>query len=219
MWYGHKDQAEQYKQYLKDHADEFGLRAEDIDSVERPVLVNMLEVDDTEAINLGQFVAQDTESGGIERIKPKNIMQKMGNDMRSFANLLLASSDEETSFAGLVDANGTNVLKWMMQKGYITPTQYSSAFDSKGNLTAEAKNDLRGIMYQSIFKGGSVRLEEMFNALPVKAQRLFSQRHSGIMTVRMQSVWLRRYRTQSGLIMPCRRTNNLLKQKISKRHE
>lgn len=171
MWYGHKDQAEQYKQYLKDHADEFGLRAEDIDSVERPVLVNMLEVDDTEAINLGQFVAQDTESGGIERIKPKNIMQKMDNDMRSFANLLLASSDEETSFAGLVDANGTNVLKWMMQKGYITPTQYSSAFDSKGNLTAEAKNDLRGIMYQSIFKGGSVRLEEMFNALPVKAQK------------------------------------------------
>lgn len=171
MWYDHKDQAEQYKQYLKDHADEFGLRAEDIDSVERPVLVNMLEVDDTEAINLGQFVAQDTESGGIERIKPKNIMQKMGNDMRSFANLLLASSDEETSFAGLVDANGTNVLKWMMQKGYITPTQYSSAFDSKGNLTAEAKNDLRGIMYQSIFKGGSVRLEEMFNALPVKAQK------------------------------------------------
>lgn len=171
MWYGHKDQAEQYKQYLKDHADEFGLRAEDIDSVERPVLVNMLEVDDTEAINLGQFVAQDTESGGIERIKPKNIMQKMGNDMRSFANLLLASSDEETSFAGLVDANGTNVLKWMMQKGYITPTQYSSAFDSKGNLTAETKNDLRGIMYQSIFKGGSVRLEEMFNALPVKAQK------------------------------------------------
>lgn len=171
MWYGHKDQAEQYKQYLKDHADEFGLRAEDIDSVERSVLVNMLEVDDTEAINLGQFVAQDTESGGIERIKPKNIMQKMGNDMRSFANLLLASSDEETSFAGLVDANGTNVLKWMMQKGYITPTQYSSAFDSKGNLTAEAKNDLRGIMYQSIFKGGSVRLEEMFNALPVKAQK------------------------------------------------
>lgn len=171
MWAAHSEQAETYKQYLKDHADEFGLQAEDIDGMKHPVLVNMVDVDDAEAINLGQYVAQDTESGGIERIKPKNIMQKMGNDMRSFANLLLASSDEEISFAGLVDANGTNVLKWMMQKGYITPTQYSSAFDSKGNLTAEAKNDLRGIMYQSIFKGGSVRLEEMFNALPVKAQK------------------------------------------------
>ena len=38
-------------------------------------------------------------------------------------------------------------------------------------IADEAKNDLRGIMYQSIFKGGSVRLEEMFNALPVKAQK------------------------------------------------
>lgn len=171
MWENHPEQAALYKQYLKDHAEEFGLQVEDIEAMEHPVLVNMVDVDDAEAINLGQFVAQDTESGGVERIKPKNIMQKMGNDMRSFANLLLASSDEETSFAGLVDANGTNVLKWMMQKGYITPTQYSSAFDSKGNLTAETKNDLRGIMYQSIFKGGSVRLEEMFNALPVKAQK------------------------------------------------
>lgn len=171
MWEYYPGQADIYKQYLKDHAEQFGLQAEDIEGMEHPVLVNMVDVDDAEAINLGQFVAQDTESGGIERIKPKNIMQKMGNDMRSFANLLLASSDEEISFAGLVDANGTNVLKWMMQKGYITPTQYSSAFDSKGNLTAEAKNDLRGIMYQSIFKGGSVRLEEMFNALPVKAQK------------------------------------------------
>lgn len=171
MWAGHPEQAGTYKQYLKDHAEEFGLQAEDVEAMEHPVLVNMVDVDDAEAINLGQYVAQDTESGGIERIKPKNIMQKMGNDMRSFANLLLASSDEEISFAGLVDANGANVLKWMMQKGYITSTQYSSAFDSKGNLTAEAKNDLRGIMYQSIFKGGSVRLEEMFNAFPVKAQK------------------------------------------------
>ena len=171
MWESHPEQATKYKQYLKDHAEEFGLQAEDIEAMEHPVLVNMVDVNDAEAIRLGQYVAQDTESGGVERIKPRNVMQKMGNDMRSFANLLLASSDEETSFAGLVDNNGIEVLKWMTQKGYITPTQYKSAFDSKGNLTAEAKNDLRGIMYQSIFKDGSTRLEEMFNALPAKAQK------------------------------------------------
>ncbi len=171
MWESHQDQAAQYKQYLIDHAEEFGLNADDVAAMERPVLVNMLDVDDAEAITLGQFVAQDTESGGTERIKPKNALQKMGNDMRSFANLLLKSNDEDTSFAGLVDNNGVEVLKWMSQRGYITPTQYKSAFDSKGNLTAEAKNDLRGIMYQSIFKGGSTRLEEMFNAMPAKAQK------------------------------------------------
>ena len=171
MWESHSEQAEAYRQYLKDHAEEFGLRAEDIAPIQGPVLVNMLHVDDTEALNLGQFVAQDTESGGVERIKPKNTLQRMGTEMRSFANLLLRTSDDEMSFAGLVDANGANVLKWMSQRGFISHTQYKSAFDSKGNLTPESKNDLRGIMYQSIFKDGSTRLEEMFNVLPVKAQK------------------------------------------------
>ena len=171
MWESHSEQAEAYRQYLKEHAEEFGLRAEDIAPIQSPVLVNMLHVDDTEALNLGQFVAQDTESGGVERIKPKNTLQRMGTEMRSFANLLLRTSDDEMSFAGLVDANGANVLKWMSQRGFISHTQYKSAFDSKGNLTPESKNDLRGIMYQSIFKDGSTRLEEMFNVLPVKAQK------------------------------------------------
>lgn len=171
MWENHPEQAALYKQYLKDHAEEFGLQAEDIEAMEHPVLVNMVDVDDAEAVRLGQYVAQDTESGGVERIKPKNALQRMGAEMRSFANLLLRTSDDEMSFAGLVDSNGANVLKWMSQRGFITPTQYKSAFDSKGNLTPESKNDLRGIMYQSIFKDGSTRLEEMFNVLPVKAQK------------------------------------------------
>lgn len=171
MWDGYKEQAEKYRQYLIEHAQDFGLTPEAINNVEKPVLVNMLDVDDNTAIALGQYVAQDTESGGTERIKPKNALQRMGNDMRSFANLLLQSTDNDTSFAGLVDRNGDEVLKWMNQRGYITPTQYKSAFDSKGNITAEAKNDLRGIMYQSIFKDGSTRLEEMFNLMPAKAQK------------------------------------------------
>ena len=171
MWAEHPEQAAKYRQYLADHAADFGLTPEDVEAMRQPVLVNMLDVTDDAAITLGQFVAQDTESGGTERIKPKNMVRKMGDDMRGFANRLLASADEEMSFAELVDRNGADVLKWMQQKGYITPTQYKSAFDSKGNLTAEAKNDLKGVMYQSIFQNGSSHLEEMFNALPAKAQK------------------------------------------------
>ena len=171
MWAGQPEQAAVYKQYLTEHAADFGLAPEDVEAMKQPVLVNMLDVPDEDAINLGQFVAQDTESGGTERIKPKNIVQKMGDDMRSFAGRLLASPDEEMTFSELVDRNGMDALKWMQAKNYITPTQYRSAFDSKGNLTAEAKNDLKGVMYQSIFQNGNTHLEEMFGALPAKAQK------------------------------------------------
>lgn len=165
------EQQQTYKQYLIDNAEQFGLDPEAVNAMQQPVLVNMLDVDDADAIRLGQMTAQDTESGGIERIKPKNVAQKLGEDMRSFASQLLRSGDEEASFSQLVDRNGTEVMKWMAQKGAITNTQYQSAFDSKGNLTAEAKNDLQKVLYQAVFKGGSQQLEEMFDALPAKAQR------------------------------------------------
>lgn len=173
MWQSYPEQAAKYKQYLMEHAEEFGLKPEDIEGMENPVLVNMLDVSDDEAITLGQYVAQDTESGGVERIKTKNALQLLGDDIGTFANRLLKSSgDEEMSFAELLDRNGVDVLKWMSQKGIITATQYGSAFDSRGNLSAEAKNDLRNILYQSIFKDGSTLLEEMFNTtLPAKAQK------------------------------------------------
>lgn len=171
MWAGQPEQAAVYKQYLTEHAADFGLAPEDVEAMQQPVLVNMVDVPDDEAISLGQFVAQDTESGGTERIKPKNIVQKMGDDMKGFAGRLLASPDEEMTFSELVDRNGMDVLKWMQAKNYITPTQYRSAFDSKGNLTGEAKNDIKGIMYQSIFQNGNTHLEEMFGALPAKAQK------------------------------------------------
>ena len=171
MWDNHQEQGDKYKQYLIDHAESFGLKPEDIAAMDKPVLVNMLDVNDDEAISLGQFVASDTESGGTERIKPKNVVKKLGDKMKNFANILLRAIDENISFAELVDSNGVNALKWLNANGVISPTQYKSAFDSRGNITAEAKNDIKGIMYQSIFEGGNTQLEEMFNALPAKAQK------------------------------------------------
>lgn len=165
------EQQGKYRQYIIDNAAQFGLDPEAVANMEHPVLVNMLDVDDAEAVRLGMMTAQDTESGGIERIKPKNVAQKLGDGMRTFANMLLNSGDEDASFGQLVDRNGTEVLKWMAQTGAITGTQYRSAFDSKGNLTAEAKNDLQKVLYQVVFKGGSQQLEEMFDKLPAKAQR------------------------------------------------
>lgn len=171
MWDNHQEQGDKYKKYLMDNAESFGLRAEDIAAMDKPVLVNMLNVNDDEAISLGQFVASDTESGGTERIKPKNVVKKLGDKMKNFANILLRANDENISFAELVDSNGVDALKWLNANGIISPTQYKSAFDSKGNITAEAKNDIKGIMYQSIFEGGSTQLEDMFNTMPTKAQK------------------------------------------------
>ena len=171
MWQGYPEQAAAYKQYLMDHASEYGLNPEDIAAMEQPVLVNLMDVTDEQAIELGQYDVKDTESGGTERIKPRNVSQKMGDKAERFASILLRTTDEDASVSQLIDEHAVETLKWLEAQHYISPTQYRSAFNADGQVTPEAKNDLRGILYQAVFKNGSERLEDMFNALPSKAQR------------------------------------------------
>ena len=171
MWQGYPEQAAAYKQYLMNHASEYGLNPEDIAAMEQPVLVNLMDVTDEQAIELGQYDVKDTESGGTERIKPRNVSQKMGDKAERFASILLRTTDEDASVSQLIDEHAVETLKWLEAQHYISPTQYRSAFNADGQVTPEAKNDLRGILYQAVFKNGSERLEDMFNALPTKAQR------------------------------------------------
>ncbi len=165
------EQAARYKAYLVEHAADFGMDAADIEAVERPVLVNMLDVSDGEAIRLGQYVQADTESGGVERIRGRAAARKIGADMREYAERLLSSGDEDASISQLVAANGVKTLQWMNTRGYITDTQYASCFDRKGELTGNAAEDLKDVLYQGIFEGGSVEIEEMFAKLPARVQR------------------------------------------------
>ena len=155
MWSSYPEQAARYRQYLIDHAAQLGIDPASIQNMKAPVLVAIADVSDQEAIRLGQYTQTDLESGGTERIKPQNAITAMGNNVKNFANILLQSTDENASLSELLDRNALAALKWMQAKGYITPTQYQSAVDARGNVTAEAKNDLRNILFSMRFCAGS----------------------------------------------------------------
>lgn len=163
-----------YKQYIIDHAEDFGFTPEDvaeIQQMEHPVMVNELDVPDDEAIRLGQMRASDNESGGIERIDPVTTSQKLGGKVSNFANVLLSSPDEDASLSDVLMQNGTKAVKWLRTQGAISDTAAQSAFDKKGNLTPEARMDLQNILKQSLFQGGVSDLSTMFDKLPAKAQK------------------------------------------------
>lgn len=166
------EKGEVYKQYLIDHAEEFGVDPDYIRSLKRPAMAIEIEGDDARAIELGQMTSQDNESGGIERIRPKHTARKMGDDMGKYAAMLMNDpGDGEASFAELVTQNGAQTLDWMNRNGYISDTQKSSALRADGRLTEDAVKDLKDILYQNIFDGAPTRMEEMFAALPAKAQK------------------------------------------------
>ena len=164
------EQSAIYRQWLIDNAEQFGLDPEAIASISQPVLVNKAAVSDSEAIRLGQMTSSDTESGGIERIKAGNTIGKMGQDADSLSAILLRGAEDETLLQ-LIDKNAQDALRWMQERGYISDTQYLSAFAPSGSLRAEAKNDLVGLLSERLFAGAGAQLREDFNALPAKAQK------------------------------------------------
>ena len=174
MWSSsaYADSQQRYRQYLMDHAEEFGMDPQQIAAMRHPVQVNVASVDDAEVIRLGQMSAKDLESGGIERIDPVTTARKLGPKMRNFAGVLLRGDDENMSLSELIAANGAEAVKWLADRGYISPTQLQSAWNpTRTALTGEAKNDLQNILRQSLFAGGVSDLPQMFESMPAKAQK------------------------------------------------
>lgn len=170
---GYGMSAKKYRQFLKDNAKMFGLTPEDIDRIEDPVLVNVADVSDAEAIRLGQLKATDNESGGLQFIEPKPTVQKLvgANKLTRFMDILLDSENPMDSIKDLIRKNGVKALKFMRDMGIINETQYNSAFNAKDTLSSQARSDLEGVIRHAMFDGGPTGIEEMFDLMPDAAQK------------------------------------------------
>lgn len=170
---GYGMSVKKYRQFLKDNAKMFGLTPEDIDRVEDPVLVNVADVADAEAIRLGQLKATDNESGGVQFIEPKPTVQKLvsANKLTRFMDTLLDSENPMDSVKDLIRKNGVKALKFMRDMGIINETQYNSAFNAKDTLSSQARSDLEGVIRHAMFDGGPTGIEEMFDLMPDAAQK------------------------------------------------
>lgn len=170
---GYGMSAKKYRQFLKDNAKMFGLTPEDIDRIDDPVLVNVADVSDAEAIRLGQLKATDNESGGVQFIEPKPTVQKLvgANKLTRFMDTLLDSENPMDSIKDLIRKNGVKALKFMRDMGIINETQYNSAFNAKDTLSSQARSDLEGVIRHAMFDGGPTGIEEMFDLMPDAAQK------------------------------------------------
>ena len=162
---------EKYKQYLIDHAEELGLDPEAIEGMKSPVLVHLADVSDDRAIELGQYRQSDIESGGVERINSQTLYAKIGEKRDTFIRFLLGTSDDDLSLAESITRNAAETLSWLNRQGFISDTQFRSSFGAKGEITVEAKEDLRNALYRSFFEGAHNSLEAEFYNLPKRTQQ------------------------------------------------
>ena len=172
VWESFRDTSgAKYKQYLIDNAEDLGIAPEAIEGMKSPVLVHLADVSDERAIELGQYRQADIESGGVERINPQTLYAKIGEKRDTFIRFLLGTSDDDLSLAESITRNAAETLSWLNRQGFISDTQFRSAFGAKGEITAEAKEDLRNALYRSFFEGAHNSLEAEFYNLPKRTQQ------------------------------------------------
>lgn len=172
VWESFRDTSgSKYKQYLIENAEALGIDPEAIEGMKSPVLVHLADVSDERAIELGQYRQADIESGGVERINPQTLYAKIGEKRDTFIRFLLGTSDDDLSLAESITRNAAETLSWLNRQGFISDTQFRSAFGAKGEITAEAKEDLRNALYRSFFEGAHNSLVAEFYNLPKRTQQ------------------------------------------------
>lgn len=168
MYANHPDQAAKYKQWLIDHAAEFGLNAEDIKKMNKPVVVNELPVDDATAKKLGQMMASGFESGGKRIPEVSATINKLGDKMENLANVLLSEGTlgEDAKLSDLINQNSKRALEFLNRNGFIDNTEYE-------NLATDIvtrRQWLENVLKASLFDGNR-KTEAAFNTLPGNAQK------------------------------------------------
>lgn len=168
MYSTNPEQAAKYKQWLIDHAVEFGLNAEDIAKMQKPIIVNELPVDDAKAKELGQMMASGFESGGKRVPEISATINKIGDKIENLANVLLAegSLGEDAKLSDLINQNANRALEYLNKNGFIDNTEYE-------NLASDPTTKrqwLENVLKTSLFDGDRTT-EAAFNSLPGNAQK------------------------------------------------
>ncbi len=162
------EKAAAYKQWLIDHAAEFGYDPAEIAKMKRPVLVNELPVDDATAKELGQYRASDFESGGKEIPRASVVINRLGEKMQNVANILLnqGSLPDDAKMSDLIAQNANKVLEFLAKEGVLSATEQQTLRKDSTTMRQWMEELLKANLFD-----GDKETEAAFNQLPDNARR------------------------------------------------
>lgn len=184
----HAKSAELYKEYLKAHASEYGMTADQVDAMNHPVAVDVAEVSDSEAIRLGHRGQTDLESAGTDTMNAQTVGEELNSDtdpqsgqsmLVSFFNRIFNrtganGAELSAKMDNMLNRNAEEGLQFLHENGYITDTQYKNAFETNSEgkrvVTAEAKTALKDVALYQLADVIGPRAMDIFYRLPASAR-------------------------------------------------
>ncbi|MFH5833737.1 zincin-like metallopeptidase domain-containing protein [Halalkalibaculum sp. DA384] len=138
----HPQNAKKYKQYLIDHAGNWGLSKPEIKNFKQPVLVRVLDVSEDRAIELGNVV--DTSQAKMSKVdQGKAYIRNLPKDRKQAIGNLINDSSGET-IGEVIDDVGMRILD------QINDVDRQGLVEDNG-LTSEGKDFLRSVFAGLVF--------------------------------------------------------------------
>ncbi|AIM37371.1 hypothetical protein KO02_12220 [Sphingobacterium sp. ML3W] len=160
---------DKYKSALESNAEQFGLTKEQVQGLDKPVLVRRVKASDSDAITLGNYEFKDIESGGSARINSINVSRRMPRANKAKLVESVFGENTEMTINEALRVNGKQVVEVL--KPYLSDTQKASLFKPNGEFRAEAVKDMESLITHFMFEGADVSVSDAYDALPSRTQQ------------------------------------------------
>lgn len=136
----HPERAKALREYLHDHAHEFGFTSDDVAALESPVLVRVVEVEDKSKKNMQLLVRQMNESF-TQGMDPRTMQVAMGRKldegvMRTFAD---GMKEDETLNDYLSSSRADKLIDQLRRVGVIDSRNGNQYMNKQGGLNEDGK--------------------------------------------------------------------------------
>lgn len=131
-----------------------------------PIVVRVIDADDSTAIELGQYTDTQLTTGGEQKFNPRAVATALVNKQRmaAFCSVLFRTDDDDTkTLSEIITATGADALAVLNRENFITPAEYSSCVDKLGRVNQNGRDAVRGILEAVLYNGAADNFGRMFD--------------------------------------------------------
>lgn len=159
-----------YKKMIESKTESLGLDASEVAKMKQPVLVRMADVNDEQAIILGNYTSSDLEDVKQKDADVKAAIGKLsGEDLKRLSNTVSSKISESDTLKSAIRENAKAIINLLMDIGALRADNREQYFNADG-VTPEGIDAAYNIVRQLLFEGGPNDLSGKFDNLPF-AQR------------------------------------------------
>lgn len=157
-----------YKLWLQENKACYGITG-NIDKINKPVLVRMVDASDETAIELGQFTQKDLEAVANETTQIKGKVGLISDaSLDTIINNLLGKDTGEQTLSELI--RESNILKVLVNENIIRGDDLE-VYTRNGTINETGVNFITKLLLNLIFKDADVNTPDVFLQLPVPLQK------------------------------------------------